>query len=128
MNEIKVAISKNPNQNPSGPSEEKLNAALKDESQLTKGKALYAGKCASCHGQKGEGLIGPNLADKYWINGDGNISSIAKTISEGVPAKGMPPWAAIFTEPELTQIVAFVKSLKGTSPPNGKAPQGTEHE
>src|SRR5574343_592852 len=43
---------------------------------LAMGAEVFTGKCASCHGNELQGLIGPNLTDKYWIHGKGKISDI----------------------------------------------------
>lgn len=105
---------------------QKLIVALSDEQIKSKGLAVYVSKCAACHGDKGQGVIGPNLTDKFWLHGDGTAKAISKVVSEGVPAKGMPPWGPVLTPDELTQVTVFVASLKGTNPANPKAPQGEE--
>lgn len=104
---------------------ERLLAVAKDPAQLEKGKTVYAGKCASCHGPQGQGSIGPNLTDTFWIHG-GTLVQIATTVEKGVGEKGMPPWGPLLSQEELYAVTAYVKSLKGTNPPNPKAPQGTE--
>ena len=100
-------------------------AAMKNEGEMNKGKTVFSTKCASCHGPQGQGTIGPNLTDNFWIHG-GTVAEIAKTVSTGVLDKGMPPWGPVLKNDELVAVVAYVKSLKGTNPPNPKAPQGTE--
>ena len=62
-----------------------------DATVLAAGKATFEGKCAPCHGNNGQGVVGPNLTDDYWLHGD-KISDIFKTIKYGVQAKGMPTW------------------------------------
>ena len=88
-----------------------------------KGAAIYTGNCATCHGQLGEGGAGPNLTDEYWIHG-GSISNVFSTIKYGVPAKGMIAWESQFTPEQMQTVASYILSLKGTNPPNGKAPQG----
>jgi cytochrome c oxidase cbb3-type subunit 3 len=110
----------------SGPDEALLAKLLEDKSSLESSSKLFGEKCASCHGAKGEGLIGPNLTDNYWLHGDGTLVSIFHTVSEGVPEKGMPPWKALLKPEEIYAVVAYVKHLDGSSPPNAKAPQGVE--
>lgn len=107
----------------SGPSVEQLMALVKDEEQLEEGKETYTAYCASCHGPDGGGLIGPNLADAYWLHG-GAITDIYKTVARGVLEKGMPPWEKSLKPEQLQTVVAYVASLKGSSPANPKAPQG----
>ncbi len=95
-----------------------------DTAALESGHKIYVQNCAACHGQKGEGIIGPNLTDKYWLHGDGSFSAIVKVIQDGVPTKGMISWKPVLPEESLLQAASYVYSLKGTNPPNGKAPQG----
>jgi len=112
---------------PSGPAgldEAKLSGVIADSAQVELGKGIFAGKCAACHGPEGQGVIGPNLADAFWINGDGSPMAVAKVIQNGVGDKGMPAWGTQLKEEELYQVAAYVTSLKGTNPANPKAPQG----
>ena len=106
------------------PTETDLQAVVHDSSKKTQGGSVYQAKCVSCHGKAGEGGIGPNLTDAYWIHG-GTLADLARTINQGVPDKGMPPWKALLQPDELLALVAYVRGLEGTQPPNAKAPQGT---
>lgn len=92
--------------------------------RLAAGKLVYVGKCVPCHGQSGEGAIGPNLTDDYWIHGDGSPQSIAKVVREGVLEKGMPAWNEMLSADELRDVVLYAASLRGSRPANAKAPQG----
>jgi cytochrome c oxidase cbb3-type subunit 3 len=97
---------------------------LSDDASIAKGKGSFVTKCAACHGQNGEGLVGPNLTDEYWIHG-GGIKDIFKTIKYGWPEKGMISWESQIQPLEMQQIASFIYSLKGSKPANAKAPQGT---
>jgi len=90
---------------------------------ISAGQTLYKANCVACHGQGGEGGVGPNLTDEYWIHG-GGIKNIFKTIKYGVAAKGMIAWQSQLKPVDMQQISSFVMSLKGTKPAGGKAPQG----
>jgi len=94
-----------------------------NESMMGGAKKVYQSKCASCHGMFGEGGIGPNLTDEYWLHG-GQLTDIYTTVSDGVPAKGMLPWQGKLKPAELLAVVSFVGSLQGSDPPNAKAAQG----
>ncbi len=96
---------------------------LKEADDLAKGKIIFQKSCASCHTESGAGNIGPNLTDNYWIHGN-DMKSIFKTIRYGINA--MPQWQNSYSNKEIAQVASFVKSLKGTNPPNPKAPQGVE--
>jgi cytochrome c oxidase cbb3-type subunit 3 len=90
------------------------------------GKENFTAKCVACHGQKGEGLIGPNLTDKYWLHGNGTRKDILVVIRAGVPEKGMPSWGALLKAEEQLSIAAYIYSLRNSNPANAKAPQGVE--
>ena len=87
------------------------------------GSATFATMCASCHLADGGGLIGPNLTDAYWLHG-GRPLEIIRTISDGVPAKGMPAWGKMLKPEQLKAVAAYVIALQGTNPAKPKAPQG----
>lgn len=106
--------------------EAELQAILQDSGKRAAGGSVFKEKCAACHGSLGEGQIGPNLTDKFWIHGNGTLPAILQVVSEGVPDKGMPPWKTMLKKEELLTVVAYVKSLAGSNPANGKAPQGNE--
>ncbi|MCB0595782.1 MAG: c-type cytochrome [Lewinellaceae bacterium] len=98
---------------------------LTDEQSIAAGKAIYEGKgtCFTCHGMQGEGGIGPNMTDPYWIHG-GGIKDLFKTIKYGVPEKGMISWKDQLAPAEMQQVASYILSLQGTNPPNPKEPQG----
>ena len=79
--------------------------------------------CVACHGAAGEGGVGPNLTDQYWMHG-GGVKNIFKTIKYGVPAKGMIAWEAQLNPAQMQQVSSFILTLAGTEPADGKAPQG----
>lgn len=108
--------------------EEALASLVQDPDALEKGRAEYLAKCAACHGNVGEGLIGPNMTDTYWKNTDGSLVGIHKVIVTGVIEKGMPAWKGLIDDDLLKQITAYIASLKGSNPPNGKAAEGTMYE
>ena len=100
---------------------------LTDATALASGKKVYLEKCIACHGNKGEGGVGPNLTDEFWLHGC-SMADIFKTIKYGVPAKGMLTWNGVLSPDEIQQVASYVMSLKGTNPPNGKAAQGDKCE
>lgn len=100
-----------------------LVAYAKDAAHVAAGKELYATRCTPCHGASGEGLIGPNLTDDYTIHG-WRLSDIYTTISEGVVAKGMLSWKSQLSTDQMRQLAGYVATLRGTTPPNPRPPQG----
>ncbi|MEL6866022.1 MAG: cbb3-type cytochrome c oxidase N-terminal domain-containing protein [Bacteroidota bacterium] len=96
---------------------------LTDEQSLTFGANIYNTNCTACHGASGEGGVGPNLTDEYWLHG-GHIKSVFKVIKYGVPEKGMIAWSNQMSARDIHLVASYIMTLKGTNPPNGKAPQG----
>lgn len=97
---------------------------LTGEADLAAGKVVFQATCFACHGKSGEGGVGPNLTDEYWLHG-GSIQEVFKTIKYGWPEKGMKSWKDDYSPSQLAQIASYVKSLVGTHPANPKPPQGT---
>ena len=110
---------------PAGASAEQLAAMTKDASVLALGKQVFGQNCAACHRADAGGQIGPNLTDDYWLHG-GALDQIHKTVTDGVLEKGMPPWSKVLKPNQLDAVVAYVYTLRGTNPPNPKAPQGDQ--
>ncbi|HVS96892.1 MAG TPA: cbb3-type cytochrome c oxidase N-terminal domain-containing protein [Puia sp.] len=91
---------------------------------IAAGRAVFESTCFACHGKHGEGGVGPNLTDEYWLHG-GSIQDVFRTIKYGWPDKGMKSWKDDYSAGQIAQIASYVKSLAGTHPDNPKAPQGT---
>ncbi len=106
-------------------SEESLAKLESNEAMMADAAMLFVQRCAQCHKQKGEGLIGPNLTDDSWIHGKPTLMNIYEIISEGVQTKGMPPWKRQLRPIEISKLAAFVGTLINTNVP-GKAPEGTK--
>ena len=90
---------------------------------ISAGKETFIKNCAACHGQNGEGIVGPNLTDEFWIHG-GGIKNVFTTVTNGYPTKGMISWKSQLSPKKIQEVASFVLSLQGTKPANGKAPQG----
>lgn len=90
---------------------------------ISAGQSIFSQNCVACHGQKGEGGVGPNLTDDYWLHG-GGIKHVFKTVQSGVPAKGMIAWKSTLSPKQIQQVSSYILSLKGSNPANGKEPQG----
>ncbi len=96
---------------------------VKDAATLQAGQKIYAASCAPCHGDKAQGVVGPNLTDDYWLHG-GKINDVFKTIKYGVQAKGMPTWEKQLSPKQIADVSNYIKSLHGTNPAGAKEPQG----
>ena len=100
-----------------------LSTIARDPTTLAQGKEVFVSTCAACHKADAGGNIGPNLTDSYWIHGN-KPTDIHRTVSEGVPAKGMPTWAPALGEQRVEAVVAYVISIENTNVAGGKPPQG----
>lgn len=110
----------------SGEKIDEKSVTMADAAGIADGARIYAQSCLACHGAKGEGGVGPNLTDKFWLHG-GSVNEVFKTIKYGVPEKGMQAWEKMFSPTQLKNLSSYVKSLQGTNPPNAKAAQGEEY-
>jgi cytochrome c oxidase cbb3-type subunit 3 len=97
--------------------------ALTTKEDIAAGKEIFTKLCITCHGNEGQGNVGPNLTDPYWLNG-GGIHNIFHTITEGVPSKGMISWKSQLAPKQIQLVASFILTLQGTSPQGAKEPQG----
>jgi cytochrome c oxidase cbb3-type subunit 3 len=103
-----------------------------DSAILAKGKALFGANCVACHAAEGQGLIGPNLCDNFWIHG-GEFANILNTINEGVPAKGMISWKLTMKPDDIYAVASYIWTLNGKDvskavpPPKPVEPEAKEY-
>jgi len=101
---------------------------------IQSGRATFATYCSQCHGSGAAGAKGyPNLLDNDWLWG-GDIESIAYTIRHGVRNtedednarfSQMPAFGDDYLEDEeITNLVAYVRSLSGLESEIGDVPTG----
>lgn len=100
--------------------------ALTDAKSLEDGSKIYTQNCVACHGDKGQGIVGPNLTDEFWLHG-GSTKEIFHTITEGVPEKGMISWKKSLNPIQVQHVVSYITTLQGTKPANAKEPQGDKY-
>jgi len=99
---------------------------ITDAESLAEGKIIFKQNCAVCHLEQGQGLVGPNLTDNFWIHG-GSYKDIVHTVTEGVPLKGMIAWKLQLPKEKIEQVSSYIWTLHGTNPPNPKKPEGEEY-
>lgn len=126
--ELAILRARAPKADPSNTNDDSYKAFAAVAANLAKGKDVYGGKCATCHGPEGQGMIGPNLTDNFWLHGRGGYSDVDKVVRQGVLDKGMPPWETQLNAEDIKAVTVFVVSLRGSSPLNPKAPQGEKVE
>ncbi|HXP39760.1 MAG TPA: PQQ-dependent sugar dehydrogenase [Candidatus Acidoferrales bacterium] len=84
------------------------------QAALSAGAKLYATNCGSCHGIQGRGTgnVPPLAHGPTQVATDGEVFWF---ITTGSVNNGMPSWAAL-PEQQRWQIVAYLKSLKNSTP------------
>ncbi|MBX9750431.1 MAG: cytochrome-c oxidase, cbb3-type subunit III [Roseococcus sp.] len=85
-----------------------------DAAAVTRGEALYAENCASCHGDRGEGnrdLGAPRLNDRIWLYG-GDKASVARSIAYS-RAGVMPSWQGRLDPAMVNMLTVYVHALGG---------------
>jgi mono/diheme cytochrome c family protein len=89
-------------------------------SVLERGGKVYADRCASCHGDKGEGISGayPALAGNRAVT-LGTTSNLVQIVLNGgfPPATrenprpfGMPPFATTLSDADVAAVITFIRS------------------
>ncbi len=96
---------------------------ITDKNELEEAGKIYKQNCAACHGQLGEGGVGPNITDQYWLHG-GSIKDIFISIKYGWPDKGMKSWQSDLSPSKMNELASYIMTLSGSNPPNQKEKQG----
>ncbi len=99
------------------------NVPMADATGIKEGERLYEANCIACHLKGGAGSVGPNLTDDNWLH-KGSLNDIYNTIKVGYPDKGMQSWSSQFNPKQISYLTSYIKSLRGSNPPNAKAAQG----
>ncbi|SJZ88776.1 cbb3-type cytochrome c oxidase N-terminal domain-containing protein [Sediminibacterium ginsengisoli] len=94
-----------------------------DAAGIGTGHEIFIKNCAACHGDKGQGGVGPNLTDEYWLH-KGSLKDVFYSIKYGWPEKGMKSWKEDLSPVQIAQVASYIKSIKGSNPPAAKEKQG----
>jgi cytochrome c oxidase cbb3-type subunit 3 len=91
-----------------------LSDRASDRAAATRGRAIFADNCATCHGENGDGAAevgAPSLRDAIWLFG-GDKRSIVASISN--PPRGvMPAWEGRLDPVTIKLLTVYVHSLGG---------------
>ncbi len=84
--------------------------------QVERGRAVYADKCARCHGSDGKGrtrmgetVEPPDLSDPAWMSGRSNARMVA-SVTHG--RGSMPAFKKKLTRQEIAAAIAYVRTLR----------------
>jgi cytochrome c oxidase cbb3-type subunit 2 len=78
----------------------------KDPVAMQAGAQLFAQNCAACHGEHGDGGIGPELEPESYDD-----AALFEMIYSGITANGMPAFAALGST-KVWQLVNFTNYRK----------------
>lgn len=108
----------------SGDRETLLALSVKPEA-VTRGAGVFKMRCIACHGADGGGVpaLGLNLTDDYGKSVR-MPEDIYRTIEQGVPGTAMVAWGPQMSPDDIALVSAYVVSLRGTSVPGGREPDG----
>ena len=104
--------------------DEKTVTLLTDPADLAAGKEIFTTNCAACHRADAGGQIGPNLTDDKWILCGGIKNVFHTLVNGGRDGKGMISWKGTLKPKEMQKVASYILSLKGSNPPDAKAPEG----
>jgi cbb3-type cytochrome c oxidase subunit III len=97
--------------------QKRVGAGKSSASSTTSAKALFAAKCARCHGNDGRGetAIGrivnaPDMTDAEWWGKRGDSKSLIKSVSDG--RGGMPAFGKKLSQKEIAALVAYTRTFK----------------
>jgi len=90
---------------------------------LSVGDGIFQTNCVSCHNRDGSGLTGPNLTDESYLLVK-SLEDVAKTVTNGSVAKGMPAWGNRLSENEIVLVASYVASLRGQNLPSARVAEG----
>ncbi len=82
------------------------------------GRSLFRLRCASCHGQKGDGGIGPSLASPSFL-AIASDEFIAKAIVHGRANTAMPSWRHLNAQ-QVSDLLAYIRSWQKQPPDRSK--------
>ncbi len=85
-------------------------ADLANPDVIAAGKKRFNRSCFYCHGYEGVGGKGASLQRRPDLAADIIFNTILKGRISG--SSVMPPWKNVLTEEEITQLVAYIISLR----------------
>jgi mono/diheme cytochrome c family protein len=101
------------------PARIQANLVADQEMAVKAGAGLFAENCDACHGEQGEGLVGPPLNSRELLRStpDELLFSLTRT---GVPGTNMPAWGQAFggpfTDEQVDQLIAYLRAWEPNAP------------
>jgi cytochrome c oxidase cbb3-type subunit 3 len=102
-------------------SEKNMLQWMTNKDYMAYGQSVFKQNCVSCHGDSGQGLVGPNMTDDYYKNIK-VITDIPRVITNGANNGAMPSWQRLGSI-DIALVGTYVASLRGQNLP-GRKPEG----
>jgi cytochrome c oxidase cbb3-type subunit 3 len=79
---------------------------------ISLGASVFASHCAECHGENGEGKVGPAIGNPAML---ANVTDLflRYAIANGRDGTEMPAWQGVLSEAEIDSVTAFLRSRVG---------------
>jgi Cytochrome c, mono- and diheme variants len=103
--------------------EPKIRTVMGEPKWLEQGSAIFKANCALCHGQQGEGLVGPNMTDDSYKNIK-DLAGMVDVVTNGAANGAMPAQKTILNKDEISLVVGYVASLRGKNLPGPRPAEG----
>ncbi len=78
------------------------------------GKSIYSRNCASCHGRRGEGGLGPSITNDAFLRVVDDVY-IYRAITLGRPSTAMPAWRHLSAD-DIGSLIAYLRSYQKSPP------------
>src|SRR5262249_25010203 len=90
--------------------------AFGQDARVARGEKVFAANCSVpyCHGANSSAGRAPRLVGHTFTSRE-----LTNIVSNGVANKGMPPFGAQLSSDDLDAVVAYVTTLRGSSPGSG---------
>ncbi len=79
------------------------------DATLLAGRKVFSAECASCHGARGQGGVGPTFQDGRLLRDYPNAEDQVTFVSNGRGV--MPSFAGVLTHTQLEQVVAYERQV-----------------
>lgn len=103
-------------------SDEKMLMLMNDPEWHETGASLFR-RCVLCHGENGEGFVGPNMTDDSYKNIK-TLTDFFDVIKNGAAGGAMPAQTGL-SDSQITVVAAYMASLRGL---NLESPRPAEGE
>lgn len=78
--------------------------------QADRGRELFSGNCAVCHGAFAQGGAGPDLTNPAWQSGITD-AELDRVVRQGIGGTAMPGFEAKLNEQDRKEVIRYVRSL-----------------